>query len=122
VRIAAAATLEGRGDDSLARRYEAACAAELASEDAEVRARAVRDLAQRRSETSVKLLLPLLTDESEEVRLEVLRSMQFVRSDPALLDALRPLREDPSERVSSMASRIVKSLERGRGRPGMLER
>ena len=112
VKLAVASTLEARGDSSLSVRYQEACAERLTSDDDRVRAEAVRNLSATRSDAATNLILPLLSDDSEEVRMEALRAVAQGRRDPGVLDELRPLLDDPSERVSRTASRIVESLER----------
>jgi HEAT repeat protein len=125
VRIAAAAALAARGDESLSLRMQRQRVVELSHEDPGVRAAAVRDLGSLNSRNTLEPLLPMLADESGEVRLATLVAVQN-SGDSSALERVRPLLDDPDEAVRRAAVRVVEAMERGlerrtaRGRLGEL--
>ncbi len=119
VRAAAASALEARGDDSLVREFIAErtdeLTGELAGEDERSRTQALRELSTLRSPATKQLFISLLADDSEQVRLQAVRSLGRHGADASVLDELRPLLEDPSDRVRRAAARVVEMSERRRG-------
>lgn len=113
VQLAAARAMQGRGDSSLSDRFREERTAELQAEDPNVRANAVRHLASTRQEGTLPLLVNMLSDTSESVRIQALRAVtQTSRADEETLSAIRPLMQDSSERVRRSAERMVQSIER----------
>jgi len=112
VQLAAAQAMRARGDESLAQRFQDQCKVDLASDDALVRADALRQLTSSRSEGSVPLILPLLGDPDEQVRMQALRSLSQTRPTPEVLENIRGLLDDPSETVQRSAQRMLVNLER----------
>ena len=78
--------------------------------DPQVRAAAVRDLGQVHGLTSLPLLLPLLSDKSDDVRMAALNAVAQ-SGDPSVLERIRPLVSDPSEPVRRIAKRMVEMRE-----------
>lgn len=109
VQLAATAALALRGDESLSLRLQEERLGDLAHADARVRVATVRELSRLGGSTS--LLLPLLADDSGDVRLAVLNAVQR-SGDPSALAYIRPLMDDPSEPVRRSAARMVDVMER----------
>ena len=114
VRAAAASALEARGDASLVREFLAERSEVLAGRDDRSRVQALRELSALRSPATKQLIVSLLTDDSEEVRLQAVQSLGRHRCDPEVIDKLRPLLEDRSERVRRVTSRVVEMTGRRR--------
>ena len=112
VQLAAARALATRGDTSLTDRFRSECTDELASDNASVRADAVRHLAATRQPGTNTLLLPMLSDPDEQVRMQALRSVGQSGRDEATLEAIRGCLQDPSDKVRRAAERMVASMER----------
>jgi len=112
VRVAAAKILAERGDDGLVTRFLDDCAAALDDGDTETRLEAVRKLAMFRTPESFALLAECFEDPADEVRLQAVRSVGFGTQDPAVIEALRALEDDPSEPVRRAAERQLEMLER----------
>lgn len=112
VRVAAARVAAERGDESLVDRFLASCGTALAAAGREERVETVRSLALLRSPGAAALIAGCFEDEAEEVRLQAVRSTGLGQRDPVLIDGLRRLADDPSERVRQAAARQLEMLER----------
>jgi len=119
VRSSTAALLEERGDPSLMQSYLQGHSEALASREPQQRMMAARQLALMNNPTATKLLVGLLEDEDEGVRMQVVRSLGRNARDAGTIDALRPLLQDPSERVRDAARRTVERMERVQGARGV---
>jgi len=87
----------------------------------QVRAAAVRDLGQVHGHTSLPLLVPLLSDKSDEVRMAALNAV--AQADvPSVLGQIRPLVNDSSELERRITTRMVETFKSrlGHGREGGL--
>ena len=118
VRSSTAALLEERGDPSLMHSYLQGHREALASREPRQRMMAARQLALMDNPTATKLLVGLLEDEDEGVRMQGVRSLGRNVRDAGTIDALRPLLQDPSERVRDAARRTVERMERVQGAQG----
>jgi len=112
VQLSAARALAQRGDDSLALRYEEHWIDRLANDDWHMRVEAVQRLSMSRPTVDPAPLLPLLDDPHDEVRLAALSVLGQSASDPAVLERIRLLTNDPSENVRRIAGRLVERMER----------
>ncbi len=111
VQVAAAAALAHRGDDSLSLGYQERRAVDLASDDPFERSEALRDLTSLQSASTLPLLVPMLQDANEDVRLQALTAVQQAGGMDSL-DAIRPLLNDSSPRVRRAAERLIETMER----------
>jgi len=109
VQVAAAASLALRGDETLVDQLVSERSADLAHGSASVRAAAVSDLAATSVSATLPTVLPLLSDESAEVRLAVLNAVRF-SDDLSMVDRVRPLLDDPDEHVATAARRMVQRM------------
>ncbi|MFT5052069.1 MAG: hypothetical protein ACI8QZ_003501 [Chlamydiales bacterium] len=112
VQLAAAQALRTRGDETLSMRLNEQCKLDLTSEDAQVRSEALRQLASTRTEGNQSLIIPLLADPDEQVRMQALRSLSQASSTADVLDHVRGLIDDPSLQVQRSAQRILQNMQR----------
>jgi hypothetical protein len=106
LRLAAARSLETRGDSGPMAAIVADIARGLEADDPGDRARAVQELGRTRSASAIEPLAAALEDPGSEIRLRAAQGLGFTGSEgsvPALTKAL----EDPVAEVRSAASRSL---------------
>jgi HEAT repeat protein len=114
MQLTAARTLERRGDAGPMQQLVARLGSDLGNSDVDRRAKSVDALAQTRSRSAEPLLLPLLADPSDEIRLRTLDALRRT-GDASTIEKLLPLLNDPVAAVRDRATRAIESLRRGDG-------
>jgi HEAT repeat protein len=111
-----ARSLESRGDAGPMQQLVASYRSDLGSADMGKRTRAVDNLGRTRSKEAVPSLVPMLADDSPEVRLGALDALRRTGTDAAIA-SVQPLLNDPVAAVRDRATRTIESLRRGEREP-----
>lgn len=114
LQLTAARALDRRGDSGAMQHLVAQLGSDLGNSDVDRRAKSIDALAQTRSHLAAPLLLPLLADPSDEVRLRTLDALRRT-GDAATIEKILPLLNDPVAAVRDRATRAIESLRRGEG-------
>ena len=117
VKVSAARALEKEGDSGAMQQLVASLSADLGNADVGRRSASIEALAQTRSRLALPLLLPLLSDGSDEVRLRTLDALRRT-GDATSIEKVLPLLNDPVAAVRDRATRTIESLRRGDSNPG----
>jgi HEAT repeat protein len=114
LQLTAARALDRRGDSGAMQHLVTQLGSDLGNSDVDRRAKSIDALAQTRSHYAAPLLLPLLADPSDEVRLRTLDALRRT-GDAATIEKILPLLNDPVAAVRDRATRAIESLRRGDG-------
>jgi len=117
VKVSAARALEKEGDSGPMQQLVASLSVDLGNADVGRRSASIDALAQTRSRLALPLLLPLLSDASDEVRLRTLDALRRT-GDATSIEKVLPLLNDPVAAVRDRATRTIESLRRGDTNPG----
>lgn len=117
VKVSAARALEKEGDSAAMQQLVASLSADLGNADVSRRTASIDALSQTRSRLATPLLLPLLTDGNEEVRLQTLDALRRT-GDASSIEKILPLLNDPVAAVRDRATRTIESLRRGNSNQG----
>jgi HEAT repeat protein len=107
-----ARSLETRGDAGPMSQLVASYQADTSNADPGKRTRAIDSLGRTQSRQAVPVLVPLLADTNEEVRLGTLDALRRT-GDESVIDKVKPLLDDPVAAVRDRATRTMESLRRG---------
>jgi uncharacterized membrane protein YgcG len=116
VKVSAARALEKEGDAGPMQQLVANLSADLGNADVGRRSASINSLAQTRSPLATPLLLPLLSDGNDEVRLRTLDALRRT-GDSTSIEKILPLLNDPIAAVRDRATRTIESLRRGESNP-----
>jgi HEAT repeat protein len=111
VKVSAARALEKQGDLGPMQQLVASLSSDLGNADVTRRAASIDALSQTRSRLATPLLLPLLSDGSDEVRLRTLDALRRT-GDATSIERILPLLNDPVAAVRDRATRTIESLRR----------
>jgi len=114
LQLTAERALDRRGDSGAMQHLVAQLGSDLGNADVDRRAKSIDALAQTRSHYAAPLLLPLLADPSDEVRLRTLDALRRT-GDATTIEKILPLLNDPVAAVRDRATRAIESLRRGDG-------
>lgn len=116
VKLSSARALEKEGDHGPMQQLVASLSTDLGNADVGRRAASIESLAQTRSTLATPLLLPLLADGSDEIRLRTLDALRRTGDESSIAKIL-PLLNDPVAAVRDRATRTIESLRRGDSNP-----
>src|SRR5262245_56774205 len=117
VKVSAARALEKEGDGGPMQQLVASLSTDLGNADVGRRSASIEALAQTRSPLAQPLLLPLLSDGSDEIRLRTLDALRRT-GDATAIEKVLPLLNDPLAAVRDRATRTIESLRRGESGDG----